>query len=321
MIQRSLTRRCLLASLPAAMLASTAPLLAQNQLPRRQGSPLLYYSDYFSFVGSDERGYVMLAHDNNRGQDGDSFQADHWIVMYDQHDGWIDVVGSEHYENSSKLLERIPPSKHFVFEGTPQTGISMVSRSNDMEMTVASLPQTLRRENKDGIFWVGGAGAVMHWRGRTLRGRVIFEYLQRHDWNRFTGTFEANWKNFNGLYLLVDRDRDFYVHSHERDWGSDLTGKLVGMASWGNPAPISSIGFRIAESEAVPEKRFRWPARWDVSFHYDGKDYRLDLHTINRKYVTDWDTGGFAMSIVRGTIETSDRTISYPVLGWGELLI
>lgn len=317
----TLTRRRLLASAPAALLARPALLLAEDARPRQQGTPLLYYSDYFSFVGKDERGFVMLAHDNNRGRDGDSFQADHWIVMYDQHDGWIDVAGSEHYENTSKSLERIPPSQHFSFHGTPQTGMEMVSKTNGMEMKVAPLPETLRREDQDGIFWVGGADAVLRWRGRTLRGRVIFEYLQRHNWNRFTGTFEANWKNFNGLYLLVGDDRDFYMHSHERDWGSDLTGKLVGLASWDNAAPLSDLVFGISEFESVPQKRFRWPVRWNVAFRHGAKNYRLDLHTIDRKYVTDWDTGGFAMSVVRGSIQSAEGAVTHPVLGWAELLI
>lgn len=321
MAAMQLTRRKFLRLVPPALLLAPRPVLAQARAEKKQGTPLLYFSDYFSFVGKDERGFVMLAHDNNRGRDGDKFQADHWIVMYDQHDGWIDVVGSEHYENKSKSLEQIPDSQNFSFSGTPQTGIEILSKSNNMHMKVAPLPQTLRREDKDGIFWVGGADAVLQWRGRTLRGRVIFEYLQRHNWNRFTGAFEANWKNFNGFYLLAGNDRDFYMHSHERDWGSDLTGKLVGMANWEDAAPLTNLVFKISASVPVPEKRFHWPEKWEIDFSHHGKDYRLALHTIDRKYVTDWDIGGFAMSIVSGSIESSDRTILYPVLGWGELLI
>jgi len=36
---------------------------------------LAYYSDYFSFVGEDAQGKVAFALDNNRGQDGEQFQA------------------------------------------------------------------------------------------------------------------------------------------------------------------------------------------------------------------------------------------------------
>jgi hypothetical protein len=74
---------------------------------------------------------------------------------------------------------------------------------------------------------------------RTLKGRVIVEYLQRHNWNRFVADFAANWRNFNGLYLMTDGDADFYMHYHERDGGSDLYGRIVGFASWGTPAPMS----------------------------------------------------------------------------------
>ena len=331
MTPRKISRRSLLVAAPASaaslMLAKSPPARAQAPASeRKQGTPLLYYSDYFSFVGRDGQGHVYLAHDSNRGRDGDTFQADHWIAMYDEATGWVDVAGSAHYPNTARQLERIPDSEHFAFEGRPETGVVMTSRTNGMTMRVGPLPRTLLRQNADGIFWVGGAPATLEWKGRRLEGRVLFEYLQRHNWNRFTGNFEGNWKNFNGIYLMTEAARaedrrDFYVHFHEREGGSDLTGRLVGLASWGTPAPVSGIDFRITGTDPVDYRTYHWPARWQVGFMHGGRQHLLELETAQRRLVADWETGGFAMSVVRGTIALAGGGERMGVVGWGELLI
>jgi hypothetical protein len=69
-------------------------------------------------VGADAQGAVYLAHDNNRGQTGDRFFADHWIMMYAQGEGVVPIVGSAHYPNPGQILETIPDSAHFQFRGT-----------------------------------------------------------------------------------------------------------------------------------------------------------------------------------------------------------
>ncbi len=73
---------------------------------RHEALPL----DYFSFVGSDATGTVYLAHDNNRGQKGERFFADHWIMMYAEGTGIVPIVGSAHYPNPARELETIPDS-------------------------------------------------------------------------------------------------------------------------------------------------------------------------------------------------------------------
>lgn len=284
-------------------------------------SPKRYFSDYISFVGRDAQGYVFLAHDNNRGQTGDRYFADHWIAMYDDVTGWVDVKGSAHYPNPGRLLESIPRSEHFVFSGTPLSGLSFNSTSNDMVLSVEPLPKTLQRESADGIFWVGGAPAKLTWKGRTLVGRVLFEYLQRHNDNRFTSNFEARWNNFNGLYLLTDSGHDFYVHYHERQGGSDLTGKLVGLASWDAPGPVTDLVFKIPSKVSVPHRSYRMPSRWQVDFMHAGRQWRLDADTAHRLLVADWTSGGFNMATVQGTIVSRDGKSEMAVTGWAELLI
>lgn len=322
MLGSLLTRRTALAAgaglLTGLSARPSARLAAQG---KGQGSPLLYYSDYFSFAGRDSDGWVYFAIDNNRGRDGESYQADHFIVMYDDRKGWIELQGSEHYDNTAKLLETIPDSAFFQFRGTLATGTTMRSPANAMAMTVEPVPRVLYRENADGIFWVGGAPATLEWGKRHLQGRVLVEYLQRHNWNRFTADFTANWRNFNGLYLMTHGGSDFYMHYHEREGGSDLTGRIVGMASWGTPAPITDIVFSITQAQPAEGGKYQWPVAWQVDFSHNGKAYRLTLEKQAQKHVAHWDTGGFAMTVAAGSIASRDGGERLDVVGWAELLI
>ena len=97
---------------------------------------LLYVSDYFSFVGKDSQGHVAFALDNNRGVDGKKFQAEHFVVLHDAGRGWIEVKGNGAYDNSQGDLLKIPDSPSFRFQGTPETGMSIVSGANHLTLTV-----------------------------------------------------------------------------------------------------------------------------------------------------------------------------------------
>ena len=283
--------------------------------------PQRYASDYISFVGADRQGRVFLAHDDDRGQTGDRFFADHWITMFDEATGWVDVKGSAHYPNTLKQLEVIPPSDHFVFSGSLATGISFKSDTNRMSLDIEPLSPVLKRTRPDGVFWTSAAPATLAWQDRQLKGRVIIEYLRRHDWNRFTHKFEANWRDFNGLYLLTGDGRDFYMHSHERQDGSDLTGRLVGMATWDAPAPIADIKFDIVDKEkGGGESQFYWPTAWNVGFTHGGRPYVAALRMREKKLFAWWKTGGFRMAIVDGEITSSGQPPT-KVTGWAELLI
>ncbi len=314
-----LSRRHLLAGGLIGAACTQLPISALSNT--RQ--PQLYYSDYFSFVGRDDQGYVYLAHDNNRGRTGDDHHADHWIAMYDDATGWVDVKGSAHYPNTDKVLDTIPDSQFFQFKGRSTAGIELASTQNAMRWTVGALSPVLKRENADGIFWIGAAPSTLEWKGRILQGRVLFEYLQRHNWNRFTAGFGGGaFQNFNGLSLMTADGKDFYVHFHERKGGSDLTGKLVGCATWSMPAPVENLDFQITETAAIPYRTtYRWPIAWRVGFEHGGRRWLLELVTAERRLQADWSTGGFAMSVVSGAISAVDGSARMAVVGWGELII
>ncbi len=293
-------------------------------LPQRafsaDGATQRYATDYISFVGSDGVSTVYLAHDNNRGQTGDRFFADHWICMWAEGEGWVPIKGSAHYENKERVLDRIPPSEHFRFRGSVADGLSFESQTNEMQFAMPGVMPVLSRRQSNGLFWVGSGPATLTWRGKRYAGRVILEHLSRNDWNRFTNSFEAIWKNFNALYLKTSDGGDFYIHSQDK--AAPLPGKLVGFAAWGTPAPLTDIAFQITESVEADGGQFRWPTAWQIAFRHGGVNYEADVKTRIKRDWAWWKTGGFMMSVVDGTIAPSDGSTSpKPVTGWGELLI
>jgi hypothetical protein len=278
-----------------------------------------YHSDYYSFIGSDAQGAVYLAHDSNRGQTGEQFFADHWIMMYAEGLGVVPIIGSAHYPNPSKTLETIPDSENFQFRGTVAGGMRMLSKSNDIDMTVDGLSPVLQRQTPDNNYWIGAAPAVMRWKGRTLTGRVIFEFIARTGFNRFTSDFGANWNNFNGLYLITEDNRDLYLRYHERVQPG--VPKESGMSTVESNGVLSNIKFEIKESRTVDNRSYRWPTGWESSFTHLGAEWRLQATTSHLEEVADWNKGGFAMSIIQGEMAQADGSGKRKFKGWAELLI
>jgi len=301
------------------ILLASAGLVVAPHASLRADTTKRYHSDYFSFVGSDAEGTVYLAHDNNRGQTGDQFFADHWIMMYAEGQGVVPIIGSAHYPNPGKVLETIPDSDNFRFSGTIAGGMRMQSASNGIDMVVEGLKPILRRQSPDNDYWIGAAPAMMRWKGRHLSGRVIFEFIARTGYNRFTSDFGANWNNFNGLYLKTEDDRDIYLRYHERVQPG--VPRESGMATIDGAGALSDIDFGIQASRQASERSYRWPTNWQIAFTHQGARWRLEAETAAIEEVADWKTGGFAMSVVRGAVSKSDGTGSRRFKGWAELLI
>lgn len=126
---------------------SDAPL---EELP---ASTLLYVSDYFSFVGQDSEGHVALALDNNRGRDGEAYQAEHFVVLHDERHGWMNVTGNGPYENGSQELKAIPDSTFFQFQGTPLTGMTIASEPNRLTLRIEVIPQRISKRYHGAVTW------------------------------------------------------------------------------------------------------------------------------------------------------------------------
>ncbi len=284
---------------------------------------LAYYSDYFSFVGRDQSGYVLFALDNNRGVDGDAYQAEHFGVLYSQFSGWMQLAGTGAYANEQKELARIPDSAEFHFRGTPDSGMTIRSQVNKLELRIDPIAVRLSESaGKRNISW-GSAGAILSLQDRTITGRVIYEHLVHLDWNRLTHTYAGRWNNFQGFYLVFDKGepgqwQDLYLRSEGE--GEKRPGKgFVTAGPW--HGEVHSSRFQVLDT-AFALGFYRWPQRWSITIEGNKQDNpasgRLELQQINRQNEGNWLIGGFAMSVVSGKIIINGSSI--PVLGFAELI-
>jgi hypothetical protein len=281
---------------------------------------LSYYSDYFSFVGSDSQGHVVFALDINRGQDGKEFHAEHFAVLHDEHKGWVEVKGSGSYNNVHHELKTIPNSATFQFHDTVETGLRI--ESSDNQLTLFVEPLAFHIENKKGMarFRIGSAPALLHWGDRQIPGRVIYEYLFLPHFNRLSRSYFGLWKDFHGLYLRVDEQGDFYFHSQDSELLQPLTGRVSGFLFLENnsPARLSNVNIGAADFESA-FGFYQWPLSWKGSFNRGQTFYSVAFDLHERKTFANWVLGGFSMGIVTGNLSTDGK--NYKVYGLGELLI
>jgi hypothetical protein len=290
-----------------------------QQIENLTTSSLIYVSDYFSFVGADADGHVAFALDNNRGRDGDSFQAEHFVVLHDEQRGWISMAGNGAYENSGHELARIPDSPFFHFEGTPQSGLTVASEKNRLTLHIDPIPQRHRSESGKAVAWMGSAHAVLIWQGRTVPGRVIYEYLMIPDFNRLTHIYFGLWKEFQGLYLSADGTDDLYLHSQRSEKLAALVGKLVGFAVINERTDtLRDLDVEVLEREFALGF-YRWPMRWRITARGDNGPAEMTLTLIRRKRIANWVIGGFSMGIVQGELSYNGRT--WNLYGFAELLM
>ena len=284
---------------------------------------LSYYSDYFSFVGRDAVGFVAFALDNNRGVDGPDYQAEHFGVLYDQKSGWIQLVGMGDYSNIHGTLDLIPDSPHFSFSGHAETGLTIRSNDNFLSLKIEPLIIQLRESDEKRIQNWGAAKAELYWKGREISGRVIYEGLVHHNWNRLTRTYTGTWDNFQGFYLALDLGspvtwRDLYLRSQGKG-GNHRTKGFISAIDW--QGEIHTTRFKAYE-KAFNFGFFRWPQRWDIEVKLKGSEGRtpgqLTLRQVSRKNQGNWIVGGFAMAVVEGELQRNGKAI--PVLGFVELI-
>ncbi len=294
--------------------------------PVRAAETLAYYSDYFSFVGQDEKGFLLFALDNNRGVDAGDFQAEHFGVMYDQHQGWVDLVGLGEYSNPTGILSRIPDSVAFKFSGKPSEGITILSRVNDLRLEINPLP--IRLQDHSGLrrqSW-SSAAAVLYWQGRTIPGRIVYEHLVQHNWNRLTHSYSGTWDNFQGFYLAVQQGppalwKDIYLRSE----GKKKTLRTLGFVAASNKqAEIFSPDLKITR-KSWALGFYRWGKSWQMSLQQAATEQGLKpafasirLRQISRQNISNWVLGGFAMTVVEGTLEQEGHQLK--VLGFAELI-
>ncbi|MFQ5639927.1 MAG: hypothetical protein ACE5IR_18260, partial [bacterium] len=279
---------------------------------------LAYYSDYFSFVGEDDQGRVAFAIDNNRGRDGETWQADHFVVMHDERRGWFSPKGNGLYPNPDAVLTGIPDSPYFSFKGAPREGLEIRSAVNDLVLKIEPIRENLKREKGLSVFRLGSAAAVLFWEGREIKGRVIHEFLYLPAFNRLSRKYFGVFKDFHGVYATVDGG-DLYFHLQK----NEVLGALIGLKM--GFAVIDGAVFELKDLNLNVKDRtfargfYRWPTGWEGRVRFQNADHAISLDLQQQNTIANWLIGGFAMGIVTGEIEIDGKKIS--VYGLGELIL
>lgn len=295
---------------------------------------LAYASDYFSFVGRDERGAVAFAIDTNRGRDGDRWQAEHFVVLHDA-GGWEEVAGSGPYPNPGHALAALPDSPAFTFSGTPAEGIRIQGRNGGPDLAVGPVTPRIERRIGLAVYRMGSAPGTLTWRGREVPGRVIHEYLFLPGFNRLSRKYPGLFGGFTGIYAVVGEGEgegegdgdppgneagDLYLHHHPggADFMAELAGRDAGfLARNGSGVPLADLQVRVTERAQAPGL-YRWPEHWTGTFTAGDREWTFDLAATDPNRVANWVIGGFSMTLVSGTLKSGRTTL--PVLGLGELI-
>ena len=305
-------------------------------------APLQYVSDYVSFIGSDARGRVCFAMDNNRGFDADPptvkgrpaerLQAEHaYAVLHDERTGWAPLQGVTRYPHPGPDATVLPDSAWFTFTGTPDTGLAVRSSRNDLILYVEPLADRLVGRDTSTLFAMRTAAATLTWRGRTVTGRVIYEGLATTAMNLLSRRTFAGLSGLEFLYLLAGTGPeagDLYL---QKTLGSNALaglGPQVGFASAPDAPGTADTQLRdlsiVTTGHTVAAGLYRWPTSWTANWATAGADAlmpagRVELRTITRQLVGQYGIAGFAMAVVTGTLTVPDGSTT-PLYGFGELL-
>jgi hypothetical protein len=284
-----------------------------------QAEKLSYYSDYFSFIGSDARGRVAFALGSSRGRDGDAWQAEHFVALHDEKAGWQAVSGNGPYYNITRQLETVPNSPDFLFQGSASTGLKIRSGSNALELRLAPVKVQIAEKRGLAEYRLGSTEATLIWRERTLTGRVIHEYLFVPAFNRLTRKYGNEFSDFHGIYASIENVGDLYIHTQKSAFFSPLIARQAGFLF------LKGRGYRLLDMDVSLRKTsfawgfYRWPARWEGSFAAGPDHFAFSGQVADRMTISSRLTGGSAMAIVKGTLISARET--WRLYGLGELIM
>ena len=281
-------------------------------------SSLLNITDHIAFIGEDSQGHVILALSTSRGREGKTYQAEHFVQMHDEQQGWIKVNGNGQYDNVTGELLSMPDSKDFQFEGTAKNGLTVISPSNHFTLTLEPISERISKKTHGGHFWMGSAPAMMEWQNRNFKGRVFYESILLLNFNRLTHLYWDLLAEFQGFYLSVDGVGDLYLHSQEGELMPPLIGELNGFLAIQEETEY----FRDLQLNAVEYSQgfgfYWWPDKWEAGWSSENGPGKVRLERSQPNNIVNWFLGGFSMGIIQG--KATYKGQSHDVYGVVELL-
>lgn len=265
-------------------------------------STLLNITDHIAFIGKDSQGHVVLALSTSRGRDGETYQAEHFVQMHDEQQGWIKVKGNGQYDNVTEELLSMPDSQDFQFQGTAKNGLTVSSPSNHFTLTLEPISERISKKTNGGQFWLGSAPAIMEWKNRDLKGRVFYESILLLNFNRLTHLYWDLLADFQGFYMSVDGVGELYLHSQEGELMPPLIGKVNGFLAVHEETEY----FQDLQLTAVDFSQgfgfYWWPDKWVADWSSKNGSGNVQLERSQPNNIVNWFLGGFSMGIIRGEV-------------------
>jgi hypothetical protein len=317
----TILRMCLCLGLSLVFLATTAQSdsLTIHSLEDFPGTKLIYVSDYFSFIGQDHQGYVAFALDSSRGRDGNSYQAEHLVLLHDEKQGWVELEGNGRYDNTGKELKTIPQSPSYRFAGMPYTGMAIVSESNRLSLKIPPIVRRTRTRHDGSVVSMGTAQAVLTWNGRTISGRVIYESFMMPNVNRLTHTYWDMWNEYQGFYLGMGTESDLYLHSQKSERLAPLMGFRDGFMALNEQTDVMKDMQVEVLGRELAWGFYKWPTSWRITWTGSKGPAVLILTQVSRTSIGNWAIGGFSIAVVTGELEYGGGKL--PVYGLVELIM
>ena len=311
----------------ALFLSSATIVMGQEVSPKSSSPPkqttssLAYVSDFFSFVGRDTSGRVAFTLDNNRGKDGNTWQAEHLVILlHDEHKGWKELEGTGQYDNTEKLLAKIPNSPYFDFSGDPTSGLTITNTQYKLTLEINPIKERVSRKDGDSHYRMGSAAGILQWQGRTLTGWVIHERLEMADFNRLTHQYFDLWTESYGIYAWVDGSPDFlYFHKQANETRlTPLVGNLVGFGVFANNGEhLQNLKLTVMDSTQA-WGLYQWPRNWNGQWIGRKGLGSITMDISDLQVISNFILGGLAMGIIQGEITYEGNTRK--IYGMGELL-
>ena len=304
-----------------SMAIGQAPPQSTSSNQSDTSSTLEYVSDFFSFVGRDPAGRVAFTLDSNRGRDGNTWQAEHLVMLlHDETKGWQDLVGAGPYENKEHSLLTIPNSPYFVFTGNPDKGLTIRNSHIDLTLNIEPVINQVSRKSGASVYRMGSSAAIMKWQGRTLKGRLIHERLEMKNFNRLTRNYFDLWTESYGLYAWTDGSHDFlYFHKQVNDTRlTPLVGKLVGFGVFANQGEhLQNLQLTVMDSTQA-WGFYQWPKNWKGQWIGRKGRGSIAMELSDLQVISNFILGGLAMGIIEGEITYNGNTRK--IYGMAELL-
>jgi hypothetical protein len=290
---------------------------------RMLAEDVVSFSNYYSFVGYDEQGWIAFAIDNNRRRTDGEYEIEHATFYYETGEGFVDIPGYGSYTPIKQEIETIPDSEYFRFSKENGTTIIQSLKTN-LELRFGSMSSVFEAESNRSFFSYGVAPAELRRNGRVLKGRIIFEKFNITDF-RFSLT---NWelmsnfitnRKFHGIYLMTEDYEDIYLRgtNFKASWAK--TPEAFGFASEkGRVALLDKVKIE-AKKHKQAKGLYRWPTQWQVSWGENDMS-KLTINEVESKVFSSWFIGGFVMVYVTGEV-TLKSGETKKVSGFAELIL